>query len=203
MFAFDIDGDGDNDVLTSLAAHGYGLTWYEHARNDAGGIEFTAHRILGDKPEDNPFGVCFSQLHAVDIADVNGDGLLDIITGKRWWAHGPHGDAEPNVEPVLYWFELTRGNNGAESVQWVPRLIDGGSGVGTQVMAVDINGDEAVDIVVGNKRGTFVSVQSKTEVTAAELDRHNPRSDRQKARARRATACRHTMVCSPKRPPRQ
>ena len=31
--------------------------------------------------------------------DSDGDGLKDIITGKRFWAHGPTGDAEPNAAP--------------------------------------------------------------------------------------------------------
>ena len=34
------------------------------------------------------------------IHDFNGDGLPDILTGKRWWAHGPTGDAQPNATPV-------------------------------------------------------------------------------------------------------
>jgi len=29
MFAYDVNGDGLNDVITSINAHGYGLAWYE------------------------------------------------------------------------------------------------------------------------------------------------------------------------------
>ena len=29
MYAYDVDGDGDSDVITSLAAHEYGLSWWE------------------------------------------------------------------------------------------------------------------------------------------------------------------------------
>ncbi|HWY77189.1 MAG TPA: VCBS repeat-containing protein, partial [Verrucomicrobiae bacterium] len=29
MYAYDVNGDGKNDVITALAAHGYGLAWYE------------------------------------------------------------------------------------------------------------------------------------------------------------------------------
>ena len=47
-------------------------------------------------------------MHALDLVDMNGDGLKDIVTGKRFWAHGPHGDVEPNAPAVLYWFELRR-----------------------------------------------------------------------------------------------
>jgi hypothetical protein len=60
---------------------------------------------------------------------------------------------------VLYWFRLARGTGGA--VDFVPHLIDDGSGVGTQVVATDVNGDGLPDVVVGNKRGTFVHVHEK------------------------------------------
>ena len=152
MYAYDVDGDGDNDVITSIAAHGYGLTWYEHIPTPEG-ITFEAHTFVNKEPSENRYGVQFSQLHAIDLVDINGDGLKDIITGKRFWAHGPHGDAEPNAAAVLYWFELKRTDAG---VDFVPHLVDNDSGIGTQVMAKDINGDGYPEIVVGNKKGTFV-----------------------------------------------
>ena len=152
MFAYDVNGDGKNDVITSLAAHGYGLVWFEQT-NEGGAMGWTKHLIVGDKPEQNPQGIVFSQLHAVDLIDMNGDGLKDIVTGKRFWAHGPTGDADPNGTPVLYWFELKREGGKAS---YVAHLIDDASGVGTQVIAGDINGDKKPDVVVGNKRGTFV-----------------------------------------------
>ena len=43
---------------------------------------------MGSKPEHNPYGVKFSQLHALQLVDMDGDGLKDLITGKRYWAHG-------------------------------------------------------------------------------------------------------------------
>ncbi|GIT12954.1 MAG: hypothetical protein CM1200mP34_3600 [Verrucomicrobiales bacterium] len=119
MYAYDVDGDGDNDVITSLAAHGYGLCWYENQPKD-GGITFVAHTFMNAKPEENRYGVKFSQLHAIDLADINRDGLLDIVPGKRFWAHGPRGDAEPNAPAVLYWFELRRTKK--RGVDWVPHL---------------------------------------------------------------------------------
>jgi hypothetical protein len=60
---------------------------------------------------------------------------------------------------VLYWFKLVRGAD--RSVDFVPHLIDSDSGVGTQVVARDINGDRLPDIVVGNKKGAFVHLQVK------------------------------------------
>lgn len=152
MFAYDVNGDGRNDIITSLEAHGYGIAWFEQT-NDGGAMGFTRHIIVGDAPEQNPQGVKFSQPHALALHDMNGDGLLDIVTGKRFWAHGPKGDKEPEAAPVLYWFELKRTGGQAS---YVAHLIDDLSGVGTQVTAGDINGDGKPDVLVGNKRGAFV-----------------------------------------------
>lgn len=155
IHAFDIDGDGDNDVVSSLHGHGYGLAWHEQTR-DGDTIHFTQHDIMGDSPNDHKHGVCFSQLHALDVADINADGLPDLITGKRWWAHGPKKDPGAADPAVLYWWELQRDDDGA---RFVPHQIDDNSGVGCQVTAKDISGDGKPDVIVGNKKGTFVFIQ--------------------------------------------
>ncbi len=175
MFAYDVNGDGLPDVITSLAAHGFGLVWWEQLKErDANGeIQFKQHVIMNTRPEDNRYGVKFSQLHALDLVDMDGDGLKDIVTGKRFWAHGNHGDAEPDAPAVLYWFKLMRGKDG--TVDWVPHLIDDNSGVGTQVLAGDINGDKLPDVVVGNKKGTFVHLHSVKNVSKEEWEKAQPK----------------------------
>ena len=152
MYAYDVNGDGKNDIITSFEAHGYGVVWFEQT-NDGGAQGWTKHLIVGKTAEENPQGVHFSQPHAIWLQDMNGDGLPDIVTGKRFWAHGPGGDQEPNAPGVLYWFELKREGGKAN---YVAHLIDDNSGVGTQVMAGDINGDGKPDVLVGNKKGAFV-----------------------------------------------
>lgn len=155
MYGYDVNGDGKTDVITAIQAHGYGLAWFEQT-NDGGVMGWTKHLITGTPKEPGETGIIFSQPHAVDLADMNGDGLLDIVTGKRFWAHGNHGDPEPDATKVLWWFELKRAGGKAT---FVPHLIDNDSGVGTQVMATDINGDGKLDVVVGNKKGVFVHVR--------------------------------------------
>lgn len=154
MFAYDVDGDGDNDIITSLNSHGWGLAWFEQIK-DGSEITFIQHKIMGDRTEQAKYGVCFSQPHALDLADINGDGLKDIITGKRMWAHGPEGDIEPMAPPVLYWFELTRQNGDAK---YIPHFVDHESGVGTQVTAMDVCGNAKPEILTVSKLGTFLFV---------------------------------------------
>jgi hypothetical protein len=152
MFAYDVNGDGKNDVITSLVAHGYGIAWFEQT-NDSGAVGWTQHLIVGEKPEDNPQGVVFSQPHALDFVDMDGDGVKDLIAGKRFWAHGPKGDVDPMGTPYLYWFHLTREGG---KVAWNAHQIDDASGVGTEIIAGDIDGDGRPDVVVGNKLGASV-----------------------------------------------
>jgi hypothetical protein len=153
MYAYDVNGDGLNDIITSIAAHEFGLSWFEQYR-EGGGIRFREHVIVGREPKDNPYGVKFSEIHAIELVDMDGDGLKDIVTGKRFWSHGRTGDPDRNDAAVVYWFKLTR--RGDRAVEFVPHLIDDNSGVGVQVVVGDVNGDGLKDVVVGNKKGSFV-----------------------------------------------
>lgn len=153
MLTQDVDGDGDRDVVTSLDAHGWGLAWFEQVREE-GRIALRPHSIMGDRSEEARYGAAFSQPHALALGDIDGDGLADLVTGKRRWAHGPSGDVEPDGEPVVYWFRLVRVPGGA--VRYEPHRIDGSSGVGTQIVVADVNGDGATDVLTASKLGTFV-----------------------------------------------
>lgn len=151
MYVYDVNADGKNDVITSLSAHEYGLAWFEQTADG-----WKQHLITGTPTEAGETGVVFSQLHAIELADMNADGLLDIVTGKRFWAHGKKGDPEPDAPKVLWWFELKREGG---SAKYIPHLIDGDSGIGTQFTVTDINGDKKPDVITGNKSGAYVHIQ--------------------------------------------
>jgi hypothetical protein len=172
MYAYDFNGDGLNDIFTTLAPHNFGLAWYEQYLEN-GARKFRRHVILNREPKDNRYGVTFSQAHALELVDMDGDGLKDLVTGKRFWAHGPKGDDEPNAPAVLYWFRLVRGPG--NSVDFVPYRIDADSGVGTQVVIGDLNGDRLPDVLVGNKKGLFVHLQQTRPATREEWERAQPK----------------------------
>jgi hypothetical protein len=147
MLVYDIDGDGASDVITS-SAHGSGIWWFQQARTDKG-VEWKQHDIAPS---------LFSQSHAMILVDINGDGVKDFVVGKRFWAHGPKGDVDPDKPAVIYWFELRRPQKG--TVEFIPHQIDDDSGVGTQFEVVDINADRKLDIVASNKKGVHVFLQN-------------------------------------------
>jgi hypothetical protein len=147
MHAYDVNSDGLPDVLSS-SAHKIGVWWHEQRKTDGGKSEFITHLI-----DDS-----FSQSHALELIDINGDGLKDLVTGKRFWAHGPTGDVNPGDPAVLVWFEMQR--KGKE-VKWIKHEIDNDSGVGTQFVVMDINNDKLPDIVTSNKKGVYAFIQEK------------------------------------------
>jgi len=154
MFAYDVDGDGDQDVVTSINAHGYGLSWFEQVR-PGGQITFVEHVVQQPVPDPNDPHQ-FSQPHALALADVDGDGLMDFVSGKRFWAHN---GSDPGARDpvVLYAFRLRR----QPSVRFEPYLVATEVGVGVQVLAEDLDGDGRCDLAVANKKGTVVLRQRR------------------------------------------
>lgn len=152
MLVFDADGDGDNDMVTSLNGHGYGLAWYE-SKPAAGKAGFTRHEILPENPAaKGADGIQFSQLHALETGDFDGDGRMDFITGKRYYAHnGKDPGAEDPALAVIFY-----NRNDGDGVRWQGEVIDSNSGVGCQVLAVDLNGDGKLEFAAGNKKGVHV-----------------------------------------------
>ncbi len=133
LCVWDFDGDGDNDVVGS-SAHAYGIAWCEQTADG-----WRTHEI------DNNI----SQTHALHLADLNRDGLMDFVTGKRFWAHNGHdpGSYEP---AVLCWFEQKRRDGRPE---WIKHEIDYDSGVGLHFEIVDLDRDGLLDVVTSNKKG--------------------------------------------------
>jgi hypothetical protein len=154
---YDVNGDKLPDVVTALTAHGFGLAWYEQKRDAAGAISWVERMIMGDFSAKNPGNVTFSELHALTTADIDNDGIQDIITGKRFWAHlDSYSDPDPHGAAVLYWFKTVRNPKAPGGAEFVPELIHNRSGVGSMIQTADLNKDGAIDIIAGTNRGGHI-----------------------------------------------
>ncbi len=146
MIAYDMNSDGKPDVIAS-SAHRYGIWWFEQGEPVDGHPTFTKHDLF---PE------LVSETHALIAADIDGDGLKDLVTGKRFWSHGQN---EPGSDKpaLLYWLRASKGADGV--VAFTPIVMDDQSGIGTQFEVLDFNGDGLLDVVSSNKKGVFVVEQ--------------------------------------------
>lgn len=141
LHVLDIDGDGRNDVLTSNA-HDYGIYWLKNLGNG--------------QWQENLIDNSWSQAHATTLADLNGDGQPDLVTGKRYMAHNGRDPGER--EPLgVYWYEYRRIGG---RIEWVRHVVDYSTrtGGGMQIPVADIDGDGDADFAVAGKSGLFLFV---------------------------------------------
>ncbi len=157
MAVYDVNGDGLNDVVTSLSAHGFGLAWYEQKRDASGNISFVTHMIMDDYSTKNTGGVTFAELHGSTFADIDGDGIPDFIVGKRYFSHLESSlDPDTFGPPVLYVFRTVRDPKAPGGARFVPELVHNRSGVGSSVLAADLDKNGTMDIITATSRGTFI-----------------------------------------------
>jgi hypothetical protein len=143
MFAYDFDGDGLADVLCARP-HDYGIHWLQQQPPEAG-----AHPTFADHLVDDTL----SEMHALRLDDLDGDGQPEIVTGKRYWAHGPAGEPGATDPPLLVYYKVQ--HSGTAEPTFERYVVDNDSGVGTQFEIADVDADAKMDIVVSNKKGLF------------------------------------------------
>jgi len=143
ILVHDVDGDGLADIIYG-AGHDYGLYWMKQVD---GKRIWEKHVIDG----------AWSQYHDMQLVDINNDGKLELLTGKRWMAHngGDPGDAE---NTFVCYYTFTDGKMYRHIIDYGDPK-NGGSGVGIYFWTADISGNGKLDIVAPGKEGLYLFMQ--------------------------------------------
>jgi hypothetical protein len=141
MIVADVDDDGDNDVVWS-SAHGFGVYWLEQVRNASGDRVWNRHAI----------DTSWSQGHSPLWVDLDGDGRKELVTGKRYMAHG---GADPGeYDPIaIYRYQFSPETRTWQ--RWTVSPIGQRVGVGLDPKVADIDGDGDLDLMASGRSGLF------------------------------------------------
>lgn len=137
----DVNGDGLNDLIAGHG-HSYGLYWYEQ-KSEGAPVKFIKHAI-------DPF---HSQFHTMEWVDIDNDGQMELITGKRYRAHNGK-DPGDNDSPGLYYFKWNGESFTKNVISYGP--FGEGKGTGIFFSVADLHQTGRKDIIVAGKDGLFV-----------------------------------------------
>jgi CSLREA domain-containing protein len=119
VYAGDVDGDGDMDVL-GAAFDADDVAWWENTAGD--GSAWSEHTVA----------TAFDGASSVQAADVDGDGDLDVL-GAAWYLFANH----------VAWWENANG----DGTSWTAHSVDGTFPGAISVYAADVDGDGDVDVL--------------------------------------------------------
>jgi hypothetical protein len=151
----DANGDGLNDIIMG-SAHRYGLVWFEQKMID-GKRTFTERWIEKDYPT----------IHTMMLADLDGDGKPELITGKQLFAH--NGGDVGALDPVfIFYYRFSHGHFERHVLTYSYLTPYFGSknenspppsyvvGTGMRLNAADVDGNGKQDVVVACKTGLYI-----------------------------------------------
>jgi hypothetical protein len=148
ILGYDVNHDGKMDLIYGQG-HSYGLYWLEQAGTTEQ-PKWIRHTI----------DESFSQSHALALVDIDGDGVPELITGKRYRGHsgGDPGSYDP---VVVYAYKLPSkeafaAGMGDPVFARFTLSENGTASAGTQFIAADLDHDGDIDLASAGKLGVHV-----------------------------------------------
>ncbi len=117
VFATDLDGDGDTDVLSASGLDDK-IAWYE---NNGGSPPTFTERVISTTA---------SGTHSVFATDVDGDGDIDVLSAS-------------GTDDKIAWYE----SDGGSPPAFTERVISTTADVAVSVFATDVDGDGDIDVL--------------------------------------------------------
>jgi hypothetical protein len=142
ILVHDVSGDGKADIIAGQG-HSYGLAWWQQLSGPDGKRTWVKRHIDPSR----------SQYHDMMLVDIDNDGEVELVTGKRYRAHS--GRDPGSTDPVgVYYFEIKQGHFKRVTLDYGPPSK--ASGVGLFFWVADITGNGFKDILAPGKEGLFL-----------------------------------------------
>ena len=137
IIGYDVNDDGKMDIIYGQG-HSYGIYWLEQ-QGDGASRHWIKHTI----------DESFSQVHALKMVDLDGDGEPELLAGKRYRGH--NGSDPGSYDPlVVYYYKIDRTTG---TFTRYPISVNGTAAAGTQFVTEDLDKDGDIDIATAGKTG--------------------------------------------------
>jgi hypothetical protein len=149
IYAADIDADGDTDVV-GVTFMGGRLYWCEN--NNGKGTDWKTHIVDSNTDKD------YCATHCLRVADMDGDGGLDIVASAG---------REKGISGINWWQNPQR-----DADRWARHYVVGSDGEVESVYPADLDGDGDNDLVGSVRRQDGLTWWENSDGTALTWTRH-------------------------------